>query len=125
MLRTNIIIIMVSTVPDPQSVIITGSSDNIVVCGSTVIMNCTIELDSIISVEDLPLLNVSAQIFRNGTLLKQTSQSMDDTTYNYGATVNSFCQSDNGKYIHVHSYSYTISRSTFLHLPHWDGSARI
>ena len=49
--------------------------------------------------EDLSLLNVSAEISRNGTILIQTSQSVDGTTFNYGATVNCFSQSDIGNYI--------------------------
>ena len=62
-------------------------------------MKCTIELDSIILESDLSLLNVSAQISRNGTILMQTSQSVDGTTFNFEATVNFFSQSDIGNYI--------------------------
>ena len=49
--------------------------------------------------EDLSLLNVSAQISRNGTILSQTSQSVDGTIFNFGATVNFFSQSDIGNYV--------------------------
>ena len=62
-------------------------------------MNCTIELDTIILESDLSLLNVSAEISRNGTILTQTSQSVDGTTFNIGATVNFFSQSDIGNYV--------------------------
>ena len=61
-------------------------------------MNCSVVLNSIRE-EDISLLNVSAEISRNGTVLTQTSQSVDGTTFNFGATVNSFCQSDVGSYI--------------------------
>ena len=61
-------------------------------------MNCSVVLNSIRE-EDLSLLTVSANISRNGTILTQTSQSVDGTTLNFGATVNSFCQSDVGSYI--------------------------
>ena len=61
-------------------------------------VNCSVVLNSIRE-EDLSLLNVSAEISRNGTILTQTSQSMDGTTFNFGATVNSFTQSNVGSYI--------------------------
>ena len=62
-------------------------------------MNCTIELDLMILESDLSLLNVSAEISRNGTVLTQTSQSVDGTIFNFGATVNFFSQSDVGNYV--------------------------
>jgi hypothetical protein len=76
-------------------------------------MNCFVELNSIISVEDLPLLNVSAQISRNDTLLMQTSQSVDGTTHNFGATLNCFSQSDVGNYICTATVT-PLPSSTFL-----------
>ena len=59
------------------------------------------ELDSIILESDLSLVNVSAEISRDGTILTQTSQSVDGTIFNFGATVNFFSQStsDVGNYV--------------------------
>ena len=85
-------------VPNPQSVAVTADPPNPVLNGSTVAVNCTVVLHEITTADDLPLLNVSAQISRNGNVLMQTSQSLDGTTYNFGATVNCFCESDVGNY---------------------------
>ena len=101
------------TVPNPESVTITASPGNTVVCGSTITVNCTVELDSAVLESDLPLLNVSAWISRNGTVLMQTSQSVVGTTYNFGATVNSFDESDSGNYVCTATV-IPLPSSTFL-----------
>ena len=101
------------TVPNPESVIITASPGNTVVCGSTVTINCTVELDSAVLESDLPLLNVSAWISRNGTVLMQTSQSVVGTTFNFGATVDFFGVMDNGNYICTATVT-PLSSSQFL-----------
>ena len=96
-----------------MSVQLTAIPSNRVSNGSTVIVNCTVKLNSIILVDDLRLLNVSAQISRNGTVLMQTSQSVDGTTHNFEATVSSFGESDNGNYICTATVT-PLPSSTFL-----------
>ena len=76
-------------------------------------MNCTIELDLIILESDLSLVNVSAEISRDGTILTQTSQSVDGTTFNFGTTVNFFSQSDIGNYV-CRAAVTPLSSSSFL-----------
>ena len=88
----------VLTVPDPQSVAVTSSS-NIVSSGSTVSLMCTVELNSAILESELSLLMVDAQLSRDGTPLILTGPSVTGTTYIFTATVISFSESDVGNYI--------------------------
>ena len=76
-------------------------------------MNCTVMLNPVMTMEDLQLLNVSAWISRNGTVLMPTSQSVDGTTYTFGATVRCFGESDSGDYICTATITL-ISSSQFL-----------
>ena len=61
-------------------------------------MNCTVELHTAILESELSLLVVDAVISRDGTPLMQTSQSVDGTTHNFGATVRPFVEDDIGNY---------------------------
>ena len=96
-----VIFISVPTVPAPQSVTLT-SSDNVGISGSSITLNCTVELDpSVIWESELSLLIVEAQLSRNGTPLTMLSLSgptVTGTTFTFGAEVSSFNESDVGNY---------------------------
>ena len=73
------------------------SSDN-VTSGSSVTVMCTVGLNSAILESELSLLMVMAQLFRDGTPLTLTGQTVSGTTFTFNTTVNSFSESDSGSY---------------------------
>ena len=103
----------VPPVPDPQSVIVTSSGDSIVRNGSTVTVICTVELGPAILPSEVPLLLVSAWLFKNGAPLTVTALTMTGTTYNFGTMVSSFSERDIGNYTCTATISPQPS-STFL-----------
>ena len=95
-----VIFISVPTVPAPQSVALT-SSDNVGISGSSITLNCTVELDPSVMESELSLLIVEAQLSRNGiplTMLSLSGPTVTGTTFTFGAEVSSFNENDVGNY---------------------------
>ena len=61
-------------------------------------MTCTVELGSAVMESELSLLMVDAQLFRDGTPLNLTSQSVTGTTHIYRVVVSSFNENNVGNY---------------------------
>ena len=68
------------------------------VFGSAITLTCIVELNSAIVETDLSLLNVSAQLFREGTPLTLPDPVRVGITFNYTIQLNSFSIADIGNY---------------------------
>ena len=88
----------VATVPAPQSVTITSSGGNVVNSGSSISVNCAVELGSAVMESELSLLMVSAQLFRDGAMLTLTGPTVTGTTFAFDTIVSSFGEGDIGNY---------------------------
>lgn len=88
-----------SSVPDPQSVMITSSTGStLVLNGSNVTLTCSILLHRNILYE-LSLLTVTAQLTRpDGSVFDILDPVMSGVTYNFSTQVNSFSDNDVGNY---------------------------
>ena len=85
-------------VPDPQSVTVTSSHGTIVVSGSDVTVNCTVELGSAMMESELSLLIVDVQLSRDGAPIALSGPTVSRTTFIYTAQLNSFGRNDSGNY---------------------------
>ena len=107
-------------VPDPLSVIVTSSLGSIVLNGSNVTINCTVELDPAITESELALLMVDAQLSRDGTPLALGDPTVIGTTFTFTTQLHSFRRTDSGNYtcnatIRPHpASSYLTGRGTLL-----------
>ena len=93
------LIILIQSVPDPQSVTITSSTGStLVLNGSNVTLTCSILLHQNILYE-LSLLTVTAQLTRpDGSVFDILDPVMSGVTYNFSTQVNSFGDNDVGNY---------------------------
>ena len=85
-------------VPDPQSVTVTSSLGTIILSGSDVTVNCTVELGPVVMESELSLLIVDAQLSRDGVPLAQTNPTVSGTAFIYITQLNSFRRNDSGNY---------------------------
>ena len=93
------LIILIQSVPDPQSVTITSSTGRtLVLNGSNVTLTCSILLHQNI-LSELSLLMVTAQFTRpDGSVFDILDPVMSGVTYNFSTQVNSFGDNDVGNY---------------------------
>ena len=66
--------------------------------GSAITVTCTVELNSAIVESDLSLLNVSAQLFQNGTPLTLPDPVRTGRNFDYTIRLSSFSIADVGNY---------------------------
>ena len=93
--------IIVPTVPDPQSVTVTSSLGSEVLNGSDVTLTCSVQMNQNLLPAELSLLMVTAQFTRPDGLafnLPISSLVMSGTTYNFTTEVSSFGDDDVGSY---------------------------
>ena len=88
---------LLPTVPTPTSVTVDVISNRIIV-GSSVTVMCIAEMDPQILPSDLSLLEVEAQLSRDGTPLTLTDPTMTGTTFTYTILLDSFSRNDSGNY---------------------------
>ena len=89
-----------STVPDPQSVIVTSSSGTMVLRGADITLTCSVQISQHILGSELSLLIVNASLSRpDGSSLDLANPEISDTMFIYTIRVNSFSESDVGNYI--------------------------
>ena len=89
---------MLPLVPIPVSVLITSSQANPVTVGSTLVINCTVELSPVIMDSDLSLLTVDVQLSRDGIALIPTNSTVALPTFTYIKELESFERNDSGNY---------------------------
>ena len=86
-------------VPTISSVLMRSSKANsFEIIGAAVTLTCTVELGPAVVESDLSLLEVDAQLSRDGTALDLTSPTVSDTTFTYVTQLNSFGRNDSGNY---------------------------
>ena len=93
--------IIVPTVPDPQSVTITSSHGTEILNGSDITLTCSIQMNQNLLPSELSLLMVTAQLTRpDGSVVNLSTSSlvMSGTTYNFTTEVSSFGDDDVGSY---------------------------
>ena len=90
----------IHVVPTP-SITVSTSGDSfspVRSVGSSVTMNCTVELSSTVMESDLSLLMVDAQLSRDGTPLTLTDPIVTGTTFTYTTQLSPFGRTDSGNY---------------------------
>ena len=86
-------------VPTPSFITLTSSAVNsIQVIGSDVILTCTVELNPAVLGSEIFMLQVDAQLSRDGIRLAFTGPTVTGTTFTYTTQLNSFQRSDFGNY---------------------------
>ena len=93
--------IIVPTVPDPQSVTVISSLGTKVLNGSGVTLTCSVQMNQNLLPSELSLLLVTAQLTRpDGSVFNLSTSSlvMSGTTYNFTTKVSSFGDNDVGSY---------------------------
>ena len=88
---------LLPAVPTPTSVTVDVTSNRVTV-GSSVKVMCIAEMDPKILPSDLSLLEVEAQLSRDGTPLILTDPTVSGTTFTYAIQLDSFSRNDSGKY---------------------------
>ena len=89
----------IPTVPDPHSVTTTSSSGAMVLNGSNVTLNCSIQMNQNVLASDLSLLIVNASLTRpDGAILDLSNPIIEGTSFTYTSQVISFDDSDVGTY---------------------------
>lgn len=105
-------------VPVPESIMLKSNKPNpIWPDGSGVNLTCTVELEAVVTEDDLPLLEVYAHISKNGTQLPVTDSQETDTTLTYTIRLDSFGRNDSGYYtctasVRPHNTAYLTASSS-------------
>ena len=103
---------LISLVPAPTSVTLTGSNPSPIRPGSDVRLICSVKLSPLVVESDLSVLLVDAQLSRDGTPLALTGNPVvAGTIFTYTMQLDSFGKSDSGNY----TCTATVrSNSTYL-----------
>ena len=95
----SIILFFHHAVPDPQSVAVTSSRGNVILEGSDVTLNCSIQMNSSVTDSEVSLLMVEAQLIKpSGRILNLSNPTISGTTFTFITEVKSFSDSDIGNY---------------------------
>ena len=97
--------------------IVQSESPSPITPGSDITLICMVKMDERVLEADLSLLEVDAQLSKNGAPLSLTGPSVTGTTFTYTAQLNSFGRSDSGNYTciaNVSSNSYYLIENVLL-----------